>query len=323
MREPPTPPDEARRLRALQDLDLLDTEEEERFNRVTRLAQRMFGTPIALVSLVDEERQWFKSRQGLDATETPRSISFCGHAVLGTDVFVVPDTREDPRFADNPLVMDEPRIRFYAGYPISAPDGSKIGTLCIIDRKPRNFDEADFQVLQDLGRTIEQEIVARGMATRDDLTKLSNRRGFMQIARNALEMCRRMKRPASLLYFDIDKFKQINDQYGHAAGDVALTDFARLLSVAFRESDVIARKGGDEFCVLLTGSTAGNCRAALARFEALLEAHNRASTAGYDLEYSFGLVEFDAEDHGSIEDLVGTADERMFAMKREQGRARE
>lgn len=143
MQPPATPRDERTRLETLRSLKLLDTSPSERFDRLTRIARRMFGVPISLVSLVDENRQWFKSRQGLDATETPRDISFCGHAILDDDIFIVPDATKDNRFVDNPLVTDNPNIRFYAGVPLRVSNGSKIGTLCIIDEKPREFSEED------------------------------------------------------------------------------------------------------------------------------------------------------------------------------------
>ena len=158
MQEPPTPPDEQQRLQALYDLQLLDTQAEERFDRLTRLARQMFGVSIALVSLVDEDRQWFKSRQGLDACETGRDISFCGHAILGREVFEINDASKDPRFADNPLVTDAPHIRFYAGAPLFTANGYAIGTLCIIDTRPRQLNADEHQALRDLADTVVSEI---------------------------------------------------------------------------------------------------------------------------------------------------------------------
>ncbi|NND64743.1 MAG: GAF domain-containing protein, partial [Gammaproteobacteria bacterium] len=128
---PAIPSDEKARIEALHSLNILDTETEERFDRLTRLAKRMFDVDIALVSLVDVNRQWFKSCQGLDASETPRDISFCGHAILGEDAFVIPDAVKDDRFKFNPLVTGEPFIRFYAGIPLRYADGSKLGTVCL------------------------------------------------------------------------------------------------------------------------------------------------------------------------------------------------
>ena len=158
MKAPKLPANESARLQALHDLALLDSAPEERFDRITRLAQQLFQTPVALVSLVDTDRQWFKSKQGLDACETSREISFCGHAILGEDVFYVPNALEDERFADNPLVTGGPQIRFYAGYPVTTLAGHRIGTLCIIDDKPRELSEQDFQALRDLGKCVESEL---------------------------------------------------------------------------------------------------------------------------------------------------------------------
>jgi len=148
---------ETSRLAALAALDLLDTRPEPRFDRFTRLAAMTFGVPIALITLVDEKRQWFKSRCGLDIEETPRSVAFCGHAVAQRDMLVVEDAAAAPRFADNPLVKGEPHIRFYAGQPLFC-DGQAVGTLCIIDRNPRRFDERQRQSLRDLADLVEVEL---------------------------------------------------------------------------------------------------------------------------------------------------------------------
>ncbi len=158
MLEPAVPFDEASRLATLRGLNILDTSPEERFDRLTRLAQHLLDVPIALVSLVDANRQWFKSCQGLDASETPRSISFCGHAILDDQLFVIPDALLDPRFADNPLVTSAPHIRFYAGQPLKAINGSRVGTLCVIDRKPHQLTQAERDSLRDLALLVENEL---------------------------------------------------------------------------------------------------------------------------------------------------------------------
>ena len=146
---------------ALRRLGVLDTPDEERFDRITRLALQLVGTPIALVSLVDEQRQWFKSRVGLDATETPRSVAFCSHAIEGQpdELFVVPDAHADLRFCDNPLVTGDPHVRFYAGRVIREPSGQPMGTLCVIDHQARDLSDAERQALDDLGALVEQEFV--------------------------------------------------------------------------------------------------------------------------------------------------------------------
>ena len=156
----PLPENERRRLAALRELTILDTEPDERFDRITRLAAAMFDVPIALVSLVDQDRQWFKSCIGLGVKETSRDLAFCAHAILGREVMVVPDAFLDSRFADNPLVTGEPRIRFYAGCPLTLAGQSRVGTLCILDTRPRELDATKISLLEDLGRLVEQELLA-------------------------------------------------------------------------------------------------------------------------------------------------------------------
>ena len=320
MQTPPKPINEASRIDTLRSLNILDTSPEERFDRLTRLAKRLFGVPIALVSLVDEDRQWFKSCQGLGAAETPRDISFCGHAILGEDIFLIPDAALDERFHDNPLVTEEPHIRFYAGCPLKVPNGSKLGTLCIIDREPRELSSEDLELLRDLARMAEQELAAIQLATMDELTMISNRRGFEVLSANALGLCRRLDKPASLLFFDLDLFKQINDRFGHAEGDRALTDFARLLKESFRESDVLGRIGGDEFAVLLTSTNMVEVDITLQRLQQTIEAHNQAARRGYEIIFSVGAVEFDAARHNGVADLMAEADTLMYERKKNQRR---
>ena len=158
MLAPAFPDNELPRLEALRLTGLLDSPGEVRFDRLTRLAKQLLGVKTALVSLVDCDRQWFKSRQGLDATQTPRSISFCGHAILNSGIFEVPDASLDPRFSDNPLVTGDPYIRFYAGAPLSTASGFRIGTLCVIDDQPRTLTPPERASLRDLADCVEQEI---------------------------------------------------------------------------------------------------------------------------------------------------------------------
>ncbi|MGB6135574.1 MAG: PAS domain-containing protein [Shewanella sp.] len=160
MQAPDLPKNEPSRLNSLKQTGLLDTQPEPRFDRLTHLAQLCLGTEIVLVSLIDADRQWFKSKQGLDACETIRDISFCGYTILGEGIFEVPDALLDNRFADNPLVLNAPHIRFYAGVPLVS-DGENIGTLCFIDSKPRQFTEKERQIATEMGKAIEQEIQDR------------------------------------------------------------------------------------------------------------------------------------------------------------------
>jgi PAS domain S-box-containing protein len=158
MKKPRIPDNEASRLASLRSLDILDTEAEERFDRITRVVKAHFGVAIALVSLVDANRQWFKSSQGIEAKETPRNISFCGHAILSDEIFIINNAVENPDFADNPLVTGPPNIRFYAGAPLHAPAGERIGALCIIDPRPRDLTIEERATLRDLADWAETEL---------------------------------------------------------------------------------------------------------------------------------------------------------------------
>ena len=154
----PIPADEKERLKSLHNLGLLDTPTEERFDRITRLALSLFNMPISTVTLIDSEREWFKSCQGLPQREGRRAISFCGHAVLGEDVLVIPDTKKDSRFAKNPMVVGNPFIRFYAGIPLKSADGKKVGVFCVKDLKPRKFDSHKKLLLKTLSSWVELEL---------------------------------------------------------------------------------------------------------------------------------------------------------------------
>ncbi|MBF7731308.1 sensor domain-containing diguanylate cyclase [Pseudomonas sp. N040] len=316
MKAPDTPQDEQARLETLRSLGILDSPAEERFDRLTRMAKRLFGVPIALVSLIDENRQWFKSCFGLSVNETSRDISFCGHAILGNDLFLIPDTLADERFADNPLVLNDPYIRFYAGCPLRAPNGNKLGTLCIIDRQPRNFGRDELEALIDLAAMVEREISAVQLATLDELTKISNRRGFMMLAQHSLHLCARQKLAASLVYMDLDKFKPINDTFGHAEGDRALTVFAEQLKAACRGSDILARLGGDEFAILLIDTSRERTGNVVSRLCESVENYNREARRGYAIAFSHGIVEFDPEKHPTLDAMMAEGDALMYGLKR-------
>jgi diguanylate cyclase (GGDEF)-like protein len=176
VKEPDFPGREALRIRTLYNLSVLDTRTEERYNRLTRIAQRVFDAPIVLISLVDTDRQWFKSSLGLDLTEMPRSISFCGHAILYDEVFVIPDAKLDQRFSDNPIVIGEPHIRFYAGQPLKAANNQIMGTLCILAYQARQFSAEDIALLKDLSSLVEKEINSPDLLTLTSKLKNSESR---------------------------------------------------------------------------------------------------------------------------------------------------
>lgn len=217
---------------------------------------------------------------------------------------------------DNPLVISSPNIRFYAGVPLVGPDGSKLGTFCLIDDQPRQFSCDEQKLLKDFGYLAEQEIFFFNLATMDELTQIPNRRAFSALAMHSLHLCKRLEKPACLLFFDLDFFKEINDTYGHAMGDRALKDFARLLQQTFRESDVIGRLGGDEFVALLTNSSQVNGHHSLIRLKQAIQQYNQSGHQPYTLQYSVGVVEFCQPYSQSLEDLFAIADQAMYLQKR-------
>lgn len=163
----PIPDYDQERLAALREMLILDTPPEERFDKVVQFAAQEFEVPIALISLIDENRQWIKARVGLDVCETGRDISFCGHAILQEDIFIITDSRADERFADNPLVVNEPHVIFYAGAPLRMPSGHVIGTLCLIDQQPRDLDATELAILTSLRDLLVEELTNPAEAPHD------------------------------------------------------------------------------------------------------------------------------------------------------------
>jgi diguanylate cyclase (GGDEF)-like protein len=307
------PPNEEERLAEVLSLDLLHRQPEERFDRITRLALRLFNVTSAVVTIVGDDTNWLLSVQGYPQREASRDESFCAHTILGNEVVQVFDATKDPRFFDNPYVVGEPNIRFYASCPISGPRGSNLGSICVFDEQPRELSSEDAASLRDLATMVEQEIRALQLATTDDLTGLSNRRGFDFSAPMLLDVCSRRGVQATLLFFDLDDFKAINDDFGHQEGDRALVDFATTLNSSFRTSDIIARYGGDEFVVIL--ADASDPTLAIERVRMDLTALSRQSGRAYELSTSVGTATFDAERGEGLDELVARADAQMYRDK--------
>lgn len=243
--------DEEGRIAALDRLNALDTEPEEPFEKIVSLVRTVLGVPIATVTLVDRKRQWFMARSGLEVQETPRSISFCTHTVEQREPLVVPDAHLDPRFADSPLVLGHPHIRSYAGVPLQTPEAYNVGALCAMDTKPRTFSAPEIAILSNFAHIVGNELELRMIAQRDHLTGALSRRGFLEQAQGELSRFERHGRQSCLAMFDVDRFKGVNDGYGHPAGDEVLRQVAQLCETLMRPSDVFGRLGGEEFALLL------------------------------------------------------------------------
>lgn len=334
-REAPLPADETQRLQSLHKLNILDTPIEERFERITRLASRLIGVPITAFTLIDEGRQWFKSIQGMDGSETPRPVSFCAHAILQDDVFLIPDATKDNRFAGNPQVVGHPNIGAYAGCPVHAPDGMKIGTFCAVGTKPQEWSEDQISILRDmallietelraanLSRTQQQLIQERDEAQRltliDPLTRIWNRRGITTLLEREWAKAIRYNYPVSLAVADIDHFKSINDNYGHGAGDAVLQAVAKLFLAELRGEDALARMGGEEFLIMLPGSNASQAQKIVERLRITLEKTN-ISTGDKDIQVtsSFGVATtMPGPNAMSIDALIAHADKALYEAKR-------
>ncbi len=257
-----TPADEQARLQRLHHYRILDTDAEQCFDDLTRLASLICGTPVALLTFIDEQRQWFKSKVGVEMQSMPRHVSFCAHAILEPDkVLQIPDMLKDARFAGNPVVQHGPKVRYYCGAPLTTNDGSAIGTICVVDDKPRQLTPEQLEALRCLARQAVAQLELREALTRleqqnltDALTGVWNRRAFNLRLREEWSRHCRTGRHLSLLMIDVDHFKRFNDSFGHQEGDRVLKSTALLLGKTLRGSDYLVRYGGEEFAVILPES---------------------------------------------------------------------
>ncbi len=349
----PIPDNEAARLEELHQLAILDSLPEQAYDDIALLAAQICETPIALISLVDADRQWFKATVGIDATETPRDLAFCAHAILEpTQLLVVPDATKDERFASNPLVVSDPAIRLYAGAPLTTSKGHGLGTLCVIDREARHLTVQQQRALQALARQVathfelrsavqelerraqEQEryeeqlldyqrrleenlaLIAEQSIT-DPLTGLRNRRALLAKLEEEFYRFQRHRAPLALALLDVDHFKPYNDEFGHPAGDMVLCEMAQLLKHDSRESDFVARYGGEEFAMVYV-NTAPDSAALLG--ERLRKSIERANWEFRNVTVSVGIANI-TDQMQTIDDLIAAADRSLYEAK-ELGRNR-
>ncbi len=330
MQIPDFPVNESHRLLSLQRSGLLFSPAEERFDRITRLATHLFNVPVALISLVSDSFQWFKSAQGLGVCETSRAVSFCGHAILQEQAFIVDDALADLRFADNPLVTGESGIRFYAGQSLCAPDGYRVGTLCLIDRRPRRMTARELGDLRDLAALVEAEL-QRGVlsesqrtllaekdeltrrASIDGLTRLWNRTTFLELFDAELGRLQRGV-PACLAMIDADFFKRVNDGWGHQAGDAVLVEIACRIRRAVREYDVVGRYGGEEFIVALSNCTPEMADVVCQRIRQQIAEEPMLTPAGsLPITVSIGVAS--ATVGNTASELIAAADSALYRAK--------
>ena len=307
--------DETGRLAALRRYELLDTPSEPAFDRITNLVKTVLRVPICAVSLIDSDRQWFKSCAGLDAKETTRDISFCTHTIQARVPMNISDATQDDRFAENPLVIGPPSIRSYLGVPLSSPDGYNLGALCAIDTEPRNFDPTQIAVLTSFADLVMSEIELRRIAQVDYLTGVSTRRAFTLEGDKSIARFVRSQIPVALINLDIDHFKRINDTHGHPAGDSVLRNTARQLTSLLRSSDIVGRLGGEEFGILLPGRSLNDAEDVAERLRIAIETTEIDHDPPLRITASFGVAGL-TEKSLTFEEWLSCADQALYTAKR-------
>jgi diguanylate cyclase (GGDEF)-like protein len=321
------------RLTQLPESTFYATPIEERFERITRIARRALDVPVAAITFLSEEKQWFKSVTGWTVTELPNEQSFCPITLAAGQLTVFEDTRQDTAVHQHPLVVGGPQFRFYAGVPITDEGDNLCGTFCIFDRKPRQLSQADRATLRDLAALTEREIVSEqmksvyhsltaklGMARResmmDPLTRLWNRRGASVLIRGALDAARQHGSSVGIAILDLDNFKRVNDSYGHQAGDEVLRKTALRLIQSIRDNDCACRVGGDEFLLLMKDTDSTSARQTAERVRRnVVETPIPTRQGEITLSTSVGFTVKSGKDEIEVDELIDRADQALMQSK--------
>ena len=321
----PIPINEEQRLRALHAHAILDTPPELEFDALARVATYAFATPLAVVALMDADRLWFKSRIGLDVPQLDRQVAFCAHAIAQPDApLIVGDLSQDRRFTQNPLVCQAPHLRFYAGAPIVDARGLALGTMAVLDTEPRAFTEAQAHALQDMASLVMGAMEGRRralqlahMAMTDHLTGLSTRAQFDRALEAELAHAMRTGEPFTVLCMDLDGFKEVNDGFGHAAGDEVLCEVSRRLAQQVRVGDVLARFGGDEFGIVMRHGAKDSAQVLAKRIVKAVSAPITLSSGDViGVGVSVGMAAY-TDEVLSVKMLLAQADQALYQAKKQ------
>ncbi|CAL76185.1 conserved hypothetical protein [Bradyrhizobium sp. ORS 278] len=305
--------DDACRLEALAELDILDTPRERAFDRLTGLCRKIFDVPMSTLTFIDGHRQWFKAADGMTEREGDRRPALCNLAIRQSEPLVIFDTHQDARLAGNVLVYGKPFIRFYAGAQLRI-SGTNVGTLCAMDTRPRVFGARDVEMLRDLAALAVDELMLRNLSLRDGLTGALSRRAFRSEGERLRALAERHRHPLTCALLDVDHFKSVNDNHGHAAGDLVLSKVVGACQNVLRASDVIGRLGGEEFGIILPHTSLDDAMAVLEKMRSAVADLSIESPSGpIRITASFGAV--DLTPGQPFDAMLARADRAMYAAK--------
>ena len=293
---------------------VLEAADEAPFDNIVNLVQQILPGSTGAISIVDRDQRWFMARRALGICSTARDFFFYTHAVQRPKPFVVPDVALLPPFSEHSPGQSGSYIRGYAGVPLTAPCGRQVGTLSAIDMEPRVFFDAEVEILRNIARVVVDELELRQIASRDLLTGSLSRRASLDRAASEVERARRHGRPLSLAILDIDRFKAINDTYGHPAGDKVIKQMASLCLSAKRQSDIFGRFGGEEFVLLLPESSAAQAMVVAERIRTRFADMRHDLGAPAFATVSVGIAALDPNALG-LESLIERADLALYAAK--------
>lgn len=263
--------DEEGRLAALRRYELTDPSADEPLGRIVELVRQILDVPLAEIALVGSDRQWLRAAGGLRPETLPHPAGFCEETIRSYHALIVPDTHDDWRFAINPMVTGAPSMRSYLGVPLTTPDGYNVGVLCAFDQRVREFSEQQADILRKLAEIVVEQFDLQQIAKQDAMTGALTRRGFYAEVEREFLRASRYDRPSALAMIDVDRFRTINDQYGHPAGDAVLVAIADACMATMRKSDVFGRVGGEEFGLLLPETDAAAAMDAAERIRGIIE----------------------------------------------------
>lgn len=310
--------DETGRIQALKHLDAQTITSEASFDHITALLKLILGMEMVTVSLITEDTQLLKARQGLDLKECSREAAFCDIAIRRYEPLIIEDTHRDARVRDNPFVTGPPYLRCYIGSPLTTADGYNLGTICAFDTEPRRFTAQEAQIVKKCAELVMNQLELRSEANLDFLTQLPNRRSFETGLERELARLRRTDGVATVAFIDIDHFKRVNDTLGHPCGDRVLRDFASLLFSQCRGNDVVARLGGEEFAVLLPDTDIEAAQIWADRMRRKVAETFFDGANAVNVTVSVGLAALDPTQAAGVA-ITTLADDALYSAKR-QGR---